>query len=64
MPLWVLTVDQFMTMYPGLTPADVTDMDQVCFDWLPVARAARVQAAALRDKGAGPAVFGRRGAGE
>jgi hypothetical protein len=45
MPLWMLDVDAFMQMYPGLTPADVIDMDIDCFDWLPVVRAARVKAA-------------------
>lgn len=60
MPLWVLNVDEFMVMYPGLTPGDVMDMDETCFEWLPVVRAARVKAAALREKpGTGPATFGR-----
>lgn len=43
--MWMLDVDAFMQMYPGLTPADVIDMDIDCFDWLPVVRAARVKAA-------------------
>ncbi len=62
MPLWVLDVDAFMTMYPGLTPDDVMDMDQTCFDWLPVVRAARVRAAEMKAASdTGPATFGRRG---
>jgi len=62
MPAWMLDVDAFMLMYPGLTPADVIDMDVDCFEWLPVVRAARVQAAGMSERAhSGPAVFGLGG---
>lgn len=48
MPSWVLDVDSFMQMYPGLTPADVLAMDLDSYEWLPVARAARIQAAEMK----------------
>jgi hypothetical protein len=64
MPPWMLDVDAFMTMYPGLTPDDVLNMDADCFDWLPVVRAARMKAEEMRAAGsAGAASFGRRGPG-
>lgn len=62
MPSHLLDVDAFMTLYPGLTPADVMGMDLDSFQWLPVIRAARVQAAEWqRDAGPGAARFGRSG---
>lgn len=48
MPGWMLDVDAFMQLYPGLTPRDVLEMDVDCFDWLPVVRAARAKAAEMR----------------
>lgn len=62
MPRWVMDVDAFMVMYPGLSPQQVLEMDLDCFDWLPVVRAARVQAAEMRSRAdTGPARFGRGG---
>ena len=44
-----------MSMYPGLTPRDVAEMDLEAFDWLPVIRSARHQAAEWqRDAGSKP----------
>lgn len=58
----MLDVDSFMTMYPGLTPVDVMGMDLDAFEWLPVIRAARVQAAEWqRDAKPGPLTIGRGG---
>ena len=60
--MWLLDVDAFMTLYPGLTPADVLGMDLDAFEWLPVIRAARTHAAEWqRDAKPGPLVIGRRG---
>lgn len=44
----MLDVDSFMQMYPGLTPADVLGMDLDSYEWLPVVRAARIQAAEMK----------------
>jgi hypothetical protein len=62
MPRHVIDVDAFMVMYPGLSPQDVMDMDEDCFDWLPVVRAARMKAAEYREN-AGVPYRGRRAVG-
>ncbi len=64
MPVWLLDVDAFMTLYPGLTPADVLGMDLDAFEWLPVIRSARAQAAEWQQTAKpGPLVIGRGSGG-
>ena len=62
--MWMLDVDAFMVMYPGLTPGDVMEMDGECFDWLPVVRSARLRAAEMKVAAGESGVrFGRSGPG-
>jgi hypothetical protein len=51
MPMWVLEVDALMTMYPGLTPDDVLNMDLDCWEWLPVVHSARARAREMQAAG-------------